>query len=145
MDGRILIVDDDQAMCEMLHDDLIGRGYLVQWRTSAEKAFEDFMSEPFDTVITDLRMPGLNGIDFCHRLVENRPDIPVIVITAFGNFDMAVKAMRAGAYDFVNKPVQRDMLALVIERALKHRSLQEQVRFLEEAQVVSSEIGEFIG
>ncbi|MFP4381944.1 MAG: sigma-54-dependent transcriptional regulator [Candidatus Sumerlaeia bacterium] len=145
MDGRILIVDDDQAMCEMLHDDLIARGYSALWRTSADRAFADFMSEPFDTVITDLRMPGLNGIDFCHRLAKNRPDVPVIVITAFGNLETAVKAIRAGAYDFLTKPIERDMLAIVIERALKHRSLQEQVRFLKEARVASSEFSEFIG
>jgi DNA-binding NtrC family response regulator len=145
MDGRILIVDDDQAMCEMLHDDLITRGHSALWRTSADRAFADFMSEPFDTVITDLRMPGLNGIDFCHRLAENRPDVPVIVITAFGNLDTAVKAIRAGAYDFLTKPIERDMLAIVIERALKHRSLQEQVRFLKEVRAASSEFSEFIG
>ncbi len=145
MNGHILIVDDDQAMCEMLHDDLTCRGHSVQWRTNAEQAFEDFMSEPFDVVITDLRMPGLNGIDFCNRLNENRPDVPVIVITAFGSLDMAVKAIRAGAYDFVTKPIERDMLAIAIERALEHRSLQEQVLFLKEDRKSDEDFGEFIG
>ncbi len=145
MTERILIVDDDRAMCEMLHDDLVSRGYSVQWRTKAEEAFEQFMAEPVDTVITDLKMPDLNGIEFCHRLVENRPDVPVIVITAFGSLDTAVKAIRAGAYDFVTKPIERDMLALVIERALKHRSLQEQVRFLKEGREHHGDFDEFIG
>ncbi|MFP4105373.1 MAG: sigma-54-dependent transcriptional regulator, partial [Phycisphaerae bacterium] len=145
MTGRLLIVDDDRSMCEMLRDDLAGRGHSVQWHTQAEDAFAQFMAEPFDTVVTDLKMPGLDGIEFCHRLAKNRPDVPVIVITAFGSLDTAVKAIRAGAYDFVTKPIERDMLALVIERALKHRSLQEQVRFLKEGKGRAGDFGEFIG
>ena len=145
MPGRILIVDDDQSMCEMLHDDLTHRGHIVQWKTNANQAFEHIMTEAFDAVVTDLRMPGLNGIDFCHRLAENRPDVPVIVVTAFGSLDTAIQAMRAGAYDFVTKPIERDMLAIVIERALQHRSLQEQVRFLKENRVASARFTEFVG
>ncbi len=145
MTGRILIVDDDKGMCEMLQEDLVGRGHSVQWHTRAEDAFSQLMAEPFDTVVTDLKMPGLDGIDFCHRLAENRPDVPVIVITAFGSLDTAIKAIRGGAYDFVTKPIERDMLALVIERALKHRSLQEQVRFLREGREAEGSFEEFVG
>jgi len=145
MSGNILIVDDDQSMCEMLHDDLTQRGHSVQWQTSADKAFELFMGESFDTVVTDIRMPGLNGIDFCNRLSQNRPDVPVIVITAFGSLNTAIEAIRAGAYDFVTKPIERDILAIVIDRALKHRSLQEQVRFLKESRKNAEDFGEFIG
>jgi two-component system, NtrC family, response regulator AtoC len=132
MKGRLLIVDDERSMCEMLHEDLSERGCEVEWRTSADEAFALFMREPFDTVITDLKMPGLDGIAFCHRLAENRPDVPVIVITAFGSLSTAVEAIRAGAYDFVTKPVEMDMLAIAAERALNHRALREQVRFLRE-------------
>lgn len=145
MTGTILLVDDDRSMCEMLHDDLVRRGHTVRWYTEAEAAFAQFMAAPFDTVVTDLKMPGLDGIDFCHRLAENRPDVPVIVITAFGSLDTAVEAIRAGAYDFVTKPIERDMLALVIERALKHRSLQEQVRFLKAGRDRTADFEEFIG
>ncbi len=144
MTGRILIVDDDKSMCEMLYDDLSQRGHIVQWYTEAEEAFAHFMAEPFDTVVTDLKMPRLDGIDFCKRLAQNRADVPVIVITAFGSLDTAVESIRAGAYDFVTKPIERDMLALVIERALKHRSLQEQVRFLKKGQEQAGDFGEFI-
>ncbi|AQQ71821.1 Transcriptional regulatory protein ZraR [Limihaloglobus sulfuriphilus] len=146
MSGHILIVDDDQDMCEMLHDDLTQRGHRVQWHTSSERAFETFMRESFDTVITDLKMPGLNGIDFCNRLSKNRPDVPVIVITAFGTLNTAVEAIRAGAYDFVTKPIETDLLNIVINRALKHRSLQEQVTFLKKQNRRNAEdFGEFIG
>lgn len=145
MTGRILIVDDDKGMCEMLHDDLVRRGHDVAWRTHAEEAFEHFLAQPFDSVVTDLKMPGLDGIEFCRRLAENRPDVPVIVITAFGSLDTAVEAIRAGAYDFVTKPIERDMLAIAIERALTHRSLQEQVRFLKEGRERAGGFDEFVG
>ena len=145
MKGRVLVVDDDKSMCELLRDDLSARGHSVEWRTEADAAFDLFMAEPFDAVVTDLKMPGLNGIDFCHRLAENRPDVPVIVITAFGSLDTAVEAIRAGAYDFVTKPVERDMLAMVLERALKHRSLKEQVRFLEEGLRKAGALDDLIG
>ncbi len=144
--GHILIVDDDQSMCELLHDDLTQRGHYVRWQTSAERAFEIFMRESFDTVVTDLKMPGLNGIDFCNRLSQNRPDVPVIVITAFGSLNTAIEAIRAGAYDFVTKPIEMDMLSIVINRALTHRSLQEQVKFLKKQSRMNAEdFGEFIG
>lgn len=145
MTGRILVVDDDASMCEMLHDDLVSRGHSVQWRTDAEEAFAMFMHESYDTVVTDLKMPGLDGIEFCHRLAANRPDVPVIVITAFGSMKTAIEAIRAGAYDYVTKPIERDLLALVIERALKHRSLQEQVRFLKEGREGVADFDEFVG
>ncbi|MFP3938438.1 MAG: sigma-54-dependent transcriptional regulator, partial [Phycisphaerae bacterium] len=145
MTGRVLIVDDDQSMCLMLRDDLSHRGHTVHFHTNADEAFREFMAQPFDVVLTDLKMPGLDGIGFCNRLVENRPDVPVIVITAFGSLDTAVEAIRAGAYDFVTKPIERDMMALVIERALKHRSLQEQVRFLKESRHQPGDFGEFVG
>jgi two-component system response regulator HydG len=77
-------------------------------------------------------MPGMGGIALCERVAANRPDIPVIVVTAFGSMDTAVAAIRAGAYDFVTKPVDLDVLALVIERAARHRELTEQVRILSE-------------
>ena len=145
MTGRVLIVDDEPAMCQLLHDDLTRRGCDVVWQTRAEAAYELFLSEDFDAVVTDLKMPGLDGIDFCRRLAENRPDVPVIVITAFGSLDTAVEAIRAGAYDLVTKPIERDMLAIAVERALNHRALREQVRRLRDAPDKPGGFDEFIG
>ncbi len=145
MNGRILIVDDDPAMGQLLRDDLTERGCTIAAHTSADAAFEQFLKEDFDTVITDLKMPGLDGIAFCRGLVENRPDVPVVVITAFGSLDTAVEAIRAGAYDFVTKPIERDMLAIAVRRALRHRELHEQVRRLREADADPRRFDEFIG
>ena len=77
--------------------------------TRAEEAFERLLAEDFDVVLTDLKMPGVDGIALCERIVANRPDIPVVVMTAFGSLDSAVAAIRAGAYDFIDKPVQIDV------------------------------------
>lgn len=130
--GRILIVDDDQSMCEMVEADICSRGFESSWCTSAEKAFALLKEEEFDVVLTDLQMPGMDGIDLCDRIVNNYPDVPVVVMTSFGSMETAVTALRAGAYDFVTKPVEMDILALTLERAVNHRALQGKVKKLSE-------------
>ena len=145
MKGRILVVDDDQSMCELIEADLSRRGFQISWYTSADEAFRVLKNKEFDVVITDLQMPGMDGIDLCNRIVSNRPDIPVIVITAFGSMETAIKAMRAGAYDFVTKPVEMEILALTLERAVKHRLLQEQVKILSEVVEHTKKYDELLG
>jgi two-component system response regulator HydG len=133
MNPRVLVVDDEQSMCELLDTALTPRGFSIVWRTSAEAAFREFERQPFDVVLTDLRMKGTDGIELCQRMVGNRPDVPVVVMTAFGSLETAVSAIRAGAYDFVTKPMELDVLALTLRRAARHRELQEQVRVLSAA------------
>ncbi len=130
MSGRVLIVDDDRDMCEMLDSDLQRRGYATAWAVAADEALRKLQDGDFDLVLTDLNMPGMSGAELCRYIASNRPDVPVIVLTAFGSLDTAVAAIRAGAYDFVEKPVDMDLLVIVLERALKHRALQEQIRVL---------------
>jgi DNA-binding NtrC family response regulator len=139
MKGRILVADDDKSMCEMLEASLHRRGFEVVWRTAADPALEVLRSEEFDVVLTDLQMPGIDGIEMCRRIVESRPGVPVVVITAFGSMDTAVSALRAGAYDFVNKPIDMDTLSLLLDRAVEHRKLLERVRVL--SQTVRSSQG----
>src|SRR5512134_1019293 len=121
MVGRILIVEDDRSMAEMLDADLRLRGFTAVWCPTAEEALTQWQHD-FDVVLTDLKLPGLHGLGLCERIVANRPDIPVVVLTAFGCMETAMAAIRAGAYDFVNKPVDMDALALVLERAVRHRA-----------------------
>jgi len=130
MPGRILIVDDDPDMCRTVQMDLHRHGYEALWSTSAEEAFDLVTREDVDAVLVDVVMPGIGGIDLCRRIVSNRPDVPVIAITAFGSLETAIAAIRAGAYDFVTKPVDFEFLRLRFDRALKHRSLQDQVKAL---------------
>jgi two-component system response regulator HydG len=84
----------------------------------ADEAFDLMGREEFDVVVTDLRMRGMNGLGLCARIVENRPDIPVIVMTAFGSLETAVDTIRAGACDFITKPFKIEELVIAIERAL---------------------------
>src|SRR5258708_3764019 len=130
MSGRILIVDDDPEMCEAIATKLKRLGWETNFCTSAAEARGFFGAHACDVVLTDLSMPGGNGIELCEWIVENRPDVPVVVITAFGSLETAVAAIRAGAYDFVTKPIELDLLAVSLARACEHRVLEQQVRRL---------------
>jgi DNA-binding NtrC family response regulator len=130
--GRILVVDDEQTMCEALAEGLSPRGFDVHWETSAEAALAVLERAELDVVLADLNMRGMDGLALCQRVVETRPDVPVIVITAFGSLETAVGAIRAGAYDFITKPVKMDALAIALARAVQHRLLREEVKRLKE-------------
>ncbi|MCW5834609.1 MAG: sigma-54-dependent Fis family transcriptional regulator [Labilithrix sp.] len=126
----VLLVDDDRGLCETLRDGLARRGYEAAVVHDPEKVLERVLHEDFDAIVCDVNMPGMNGIELCRRIVAARADVPVIVLTAFGSFDTAVAAIRAGAYDFISKPVKIDALALALQRAVDHRRLATEVRRL---------------
>ncbi len=130
MNGDVMIVDDDISMCEVLVERLVKRGYGAQFETSGEDALCAVEEKSVDVVVTDLNMPGISGIEFCERLVDHRPDLPVIVFTAFGSLETAVAAIRAGAYDFLTKPLDIDELTIAIDRAVERRQLGEEVKRL---------------
>jgi DNA-binding NtrC family response regulator len=145
MTGRVLIVDDEKSMCDMLDAYLRPRGFEPVSRSSAEEAFSTLLQGDFDVVLADLNMPGMNGIELCERIAANKEDVPVIVMTGFGSLDTAVAAIRAGAYDFVTKPVDLDILALCLDRAVKHRELSRKVKVLSESASRPRFSGELIG
>ena len=145
MAGRILVVDDERSMCEMLETALELRGFEVAWRTGAEEALELLGRRDFDTVLSDLRMPRMSGTELCERVAASRPDIPVVVMTGFGSMESAVAAIRAGAYDFVTKPIELDVLGISLERAVKHRRLQQQVQRLSDAVEKAGRFDEMLG
>lgn len=128
--GKILVIDDDRALCELLEEDLTRRGHNVWTALKVVEARELLHQHEIDIVLTDLNMPEISGIDFCAELHANRPDLPVVIMTAFGSLETAIAALRAGAYDFVTKPVDLDLLNISLGRALQHRHLQEKVRLL---------------
>ncbi len=131
MSRRIVIVDDDRDLLKLLAAGLKRRDFEVVSAATADEGFA-WLSRPERThaVVTDLNMPNVNGLEFCRRVVENRPDVPVLVITAFGSLDTAVQAIRAGAYDFLTKPFELDSLELALDRAITHYSLKEEVKQL---------------
>jgi two-component system, NtrC family, response regulator AtoC len=143
--NQILLVDDDAPLCETLALGLTKRGYRTASCLSAADALARLSAEDFDVVVTDLNMRGTGGIELCERIVANRPDIPVIVLTAFGSLDTAVSAIRAGAYDFISKPVELDVLAIAIDRAAKHKELREEVRRLRREAVRTEPPPRFVG
>jgi DNA-binding NtrC family response regulator len=143
--SRVLIVDDEPSMCETLDAGLAPKGFDVTWTTSPNEALDRLAAAEFDVVLTDLNMRSMNGIELCERVVANRPDVPVVVITAFGSFETAVAAIRAGAYDFITKPVKIDALALALERAAQHRTLREEVKRLRQMVADSRRFEDLLG
>ena len=130
--GRILVIDDDPALCDLLCEDLQHRGHQVWTALNVAAARALLQQQEIDIVLTDLNLPDVSGIDFCAELHQQRPDLPVIIMTAFGSLDTAIAALRAGAYDFVTKPVDLDLLSISLDRGLQHRHLQETVRLLKD-------------
>ena len=145
MKGRILVVDDERSMCELLEATLGQRGYEIVSCLSGRQALDVLGHEAIDTILTDLNMKGMSGIELCLEIGQTRPDLPVVVLTAFGSMETAVEAIRAGAYDFVTKPVETEVLELVIERALTHRRLSAEVHRLREAALDSRSFAGLIG
>jgi len=146
MPGKVLLVEDDRSMSQYLSQTLGRRGFQVEGRSNADAALEALGTTDVDAVVTDLNMPGMSGVELCERVVANRPDVPVLLITAFGSMDAAVAAMRAGAYDFLTKPFEVEALVMALERAIQHRRLREEVKRLRrtvaEAQRFDALIGE---
>ncbi len=145
MNGSILVVDDDLSMCELVHDALTAHGHEVVFTTSGEKALLLASQREFDLVLTDLRLDNESGLHVCERIVLNHPDTPVVVMTAFGSMDSAIAAIRAGAYDFVNKPLDMNKLNLIVERAIRFRALEVEVVRLSNEVAQSRPIEEIIG
>jgi len=145
MTKRVLIVDDDKAMRSWLEADLRQRGFATSARDSGAAAIALITEQEFDVVLTDLRMTGMSGVELCRRVAEARPDTPVVVLTAFGSLDSAIAAIRAGAYDFITKPVEIETLAIALERAIQNRSLREEVKRLRRAVADSNRFEGTIG
>jgi two-component system response regulator HydG len=131
--ASVLVVDDERGVCELLESGLRKRGFSVRWTTSALEALALVAEHDFDVVVSDLVMPELGGLELCERVAQNRADLPVVVVTAFGSFDTAIAAIRAGAYDFITKPFEMGTLTLTLERAARHRALRDEVKRLRRA------------
>ncbi len=129
----VLVVDDQAAIRESMVITFRREGYSVASAESGEEAIELLQRKPFDLVVTDLRLTGINGIEVLKQSKELFPDTEVVVMTAYGTIEGAVEAIKAGAYDYLTKPFQPEELTLVSQRALERRGLTQRVRLLEEA------------
>lgn len=133
MPAKILVVDDDTATCRMIELGLRSEGYEVTASHGARDALEVARAFEPHVVLTDINMGRTSGLELCGWLNEQWPDVPVVVITAFGSMETAISAMRAGAYDFVTKPFDIEGLALAISRAFQHHQLKSEVKRLRAA------------
>jgi two-component system, NtrC family, response regulator HydG len=129
---RILVIDDEPDMCELLSTLLRDDGAEVVATTSAAEAFDRVAREEFDVVLTDLLMNEMDGLALCQRIGSIQPYLPVIVVTGVGSMDAAISAMRAGAYDFITKPIEAKLLGLSIGRALEHKRVHSELKRLRE-------------
>jgi two-component system, NtrC family, response regulator HydG len=120
---RILVVDDNQSIRLSLRKTLQKEGFHVQEAESAEDALQLLQSAELDLVLTDMRMSGMDGLELTRRIKEQRPEVDVIIFTAFGSVEIAVEAMRLGASDFVTKPIDRLVLLKTIQKALETKRL----------------------
>jgi two-component system NtrC family response regulator len=128
--GRVLIVEDDDSLRHVMQAQLEREGYTMSSAASAEDALPMLEKAPHQLVMTDLNLPGISGIDLLKRVRLEYPETAVIVMTAFGTVQTAVEAMKAGAYDYITKPVHPYELKALVKRSLEHSRLIEEVQVL---------------
>jgi DNA-binding NtrC family response regulator len=143
--ARVLVVDDDPSVCRLLQVGLARRGFEVVLATSSTDALRVLETAEVDVVLTDVLMEGTDGLQLCARIVAERSDVPVIVMTASQDLETAIGAIRAGAYDFVTKPVEFELFAVALERAVRHRGLTAEVERLRRAVEEAGGFGDLVG
>jgi PAS domain S-box-containing protein len=128
-DVRVLIVDDDVALLEALPETLRLRmnGIHIDTSASAADALERIEANEYDAIVSDIKMPGMDGLALLSEIKRRSPKTPTLLITGHGEHDLAVQALRGGAYDFVAKPIDRDYFVASLERAIDMRRLDRQV------------------
>jgi DNA-binding NtrC family response regulator len=128
----VLIVDDEKVQAGILGEILKHEGFDVTTQTDPEQALTVVQEQSFDLVISDLKMPKMDGIEFLQRLRKIQPDLTVIIMTAYGTVETAVRAMREGAYDFVMKPFSKEEILITIQRAIKNLEILRENLYLKE-------------
>src|SRR6266576_5810979 len=128
--GRILLVDDDTALLQALSQLVSLRMATVQVDTSdsALQALELIQARDYDAIVSDIKMPGMDGLTLLSRIQQWRPETPTLLITGHGEHELAVQGLRGGAYDFIQKPIDRDYVVASLHRAIQTHQLRRQVR-----------------
>jgi two-component system response regulator HydG len=131
--GQVLVVDDDQDMRTLLCDELQERGYRAIAASDGREALKKLGEEDCAVVLTDLRMRGMQGLELLNEVKRDHPGTNVIIMTAFGSVESAIDAMKQGAYDYVTKPIKNEVMALVVEKAVRDALLRREVQQLRRA------------
>lgn len=135
---RIMLIDNEEGLCRMMEAILTDNGYAAKAYTRSFEAVEEFKGSDWDLVISDVKMPGMDGLEVLQRIKEKCPGMPVIMITAFATVEMSIQALRRGAYDILTKPFEPEELLYRVKNALK------QTELLEENQELRQElVGKF--
>jgi len=121
---RIILIDNEEGLCRMMEAVLVDNGYAVTAYTRSFEAVEVYRKGEWDLVITDIKMPGMDGIEVLQRIKEKDPGVPVMMITAFATVEMSIQALRRGAYDMLTKPFEPEELLYRVKNALNQRQLQ---------------------
>jgi DNA-binding NtrC family response regulator len=129
-DYNILVIDDEAAQRDVLTGYLKKKGYKIFSASSGREGIETARTNPVDIILSDFKMPDLNGIEVLEQMKKINPEISFVVVTAFGTVENAVKAMRLGAFDYISKPVDLDELDLMIERIIEHKNLKSENQLL---------------
>jgi len=145
MQQKILIIDDDTSLRRVLEYNLQEAGYAVTAAASGEEGLRLCQDEPYPLIVTDMKMPGIDGMEVLKRVKHLYPQTLVIIITAFGTVDVAVEAMKAGAYDYITKPFNRDELRLTVTKALQFSDLAAENRQLKSTLVDKNDFKAIIG
>jgi two-component system, NtrC family, response regulator AtoC len=130
---HVLLIDDDQGTMDLLREVLQKEGYAIHETKTGQEALAQVRAFPFDVVLADLRLPDLDGIEVLRTLHALDPDLPVIVMTAFGSMETAVEAIRDGAYDYIGKPFNLTEVRLTVRRACERRHLLQDNRRFQQA------------
>ncbi len=129
-EGHVLIVDDDPALLQALPEALRMRmtGLKVDTAQSGAVALDQITARDYDAIVTDIKIPGMDGLELLAEIRTHRPDTPTLMITGYGEHDLVVQALRAGAYDFIRKPIDRDYFVASLRRAMDKRALSRRVK-----------------
>jgi DNA-binding NtrC family response regulator len=145
MSGSILVVEDDHDTADLLREGLRRRGFEARAVHSAQECIEFLHTHSVDIVVTDVGMPGMSGIELCAYLREHHRDLLAIVVTGQTGLDLAISAIRVGAYDFITKPVKMDALTIAVARAMDHVNLRRELQRLRSSTAPSSELAGIVG
>jgi len=127
LENRILIVDDEKMICLLLAQRLFKEGYICATANNGKEALNHFYKDDLSLMITDIRMPGMDGMELLKNVKTMNSKMMVIIMTAYGEVDLVVEAMRLGANDFLIKPVDLDLLVLSVKNVLEKKRLEEEL------------------
>ncbi|MBN1547372.1 MAG: sigma-54-dependent Fis family transcriptional regulator [Syntrophaceae bacterium] len=142
---RILLIDDEEGLCRMMEAILNDSGYTAKGYTRSFEAVEDYRHGEWDLVVSDIKMPGMDGLEVLARIKAKSPEIPVIMITAYATVEMSIQALRKGAYDMLTKPFEPEELLYRVKNALNQTHLLAENRELRDELAGKYQFGNIVG